>query len=176
MSSYLDTLEIGATIEMLGPMGVVGYPAPKTITHGAKVVQVNAAHLVLIAGGTGIAPMLQLIRAVFERREDTTTKITLVYASRALEYVIALDQLEPMANMFPSRMKIHHVLSQASPGDSKELGAFTIGRLTQDLLATLLPAAAPDMAVFHCGPPDFDEAVGKALLELQFTPAQIHLF
>ncbi|KAJ0408781.1 hypothetical protein ATCC90586_005532 [Pythium insidiosum] len=177
MSSFLETLSVGATVEMLGPHGAIGYPAPRTVTRGSKTVQSEATHLVLLAGGTGITPMLQLVRAVFERSEDTATRVTLLYASRSLAFAIALEQLEPLANMFPARFTLHHFLSQASPDDAKQLGAFTIGRLDGAALAQHVPHATDGVAAFLCGPPDFEDAVRQSLeTALGFGDHQIHQF
>lgn len=161
-------------VEMLGPQGVIGYTSPGVVLRN-NVNSQNAKHLVMVAAGTGITPMLQLVRGAIESVKDQT-KITLVYCSQSLEHVIALGQLEPLANMFPGRIQIHHVLTNASPDDSKELNSFRIGRLDKTLLEELLPEPTPSVAVFHCGPPSFDDAVGVYLRELGFADKQIYLF
>jgi cytochrome-b5 reductase len=176
MSSYLDALKMGDTVEMLGPHGAIGYPSAGTVTRGGKTQQQGVKHLVLIAAGSGITPMLQLVRAAVENAADSA-RVTVVYANRSLEHIISLNQLEPLASMFPGRVKIHHVLSQASgDADRRELGSFEVGRLTKDLLATHLPAPSPSIAVFHCGPPQFDEDVAKHLRALGFADDQVYVF
>lgn len=174
MSSYLDSLAMGDTIEMLGPQGAIGYPSPGTVTRG-KSEQKGVDHLIMIAAGSGITPMLQLVRAAVETREDST-RITVVYCNRSLEHIIALNQLEPLVSMFPARVQVHHVLSEASADDKKELGSFEIGRLGQEMLATYLPDATPSVAVFHCGPPKFDENIATYLRALGFADNQVYLF
>lgn len=176
MSSYLDSLPIGASVEMLGPQGALGYPEAGTITVGGQPKLTSVRHVVMIAAGTGIAPMLQLIRAVMENSADTS-KITLVDCNHSLAHIIALPQLEPLANMFPDRVKVHHVLSQASADDAKELGSFQTGkRLDKPLLSELLPEPSSDVAAFHCGPPAFDESVGAMLKAIGYQDSQIFLF
>ncbi|RLN06670.1 hypothetical protein BBJ28_00018872 [Nothophytophthora sp. Chile5] len=176
MSSYLDALPIGASVEMLGPQGVLGYPEAGVVSVGGQSKQTNVRHLVLIAAGSGIAPMLQLLRAAVENRLDTT-KITLVDCNHSLAHISALNQLEPLVNMFPGRIKVHHVLSEASDADARELGSFRTGkRLDKTLLAEWLPAVAPDVAVFHCGPPSFDEALAGMLQQLGYKERQVYLF
>ncbi|ETP46404.1 hypothetical protein F442_07342 [Phytophthora nicotianae P10297] len=176
MSSYLDKLEIGGTVEMLGPQGVLGYPDAGVVTVGGQPKLTNVRHIVMIAAGTGIAPMLQLIRAIMENNKDTT-KITLVDCNHSLKHIIALTQLEPLANMFPDRVKVHHVLHEASDDDSSELGLFKTGiRLDKTMLAEMLPKASPDVAAFHCGPPTFDEAVSIMLKSIGFKENQIFMF
>ncbi|KAL3665157.1 hypothetical protein V7S43_009786 [Phytophthora oleae] len=176
MSSYLDSLAVGDSIEMLGPQGVLGYPEAGVVMVGGQPKLTNVRHVVMIAAGTGIAPMLQLIRAMMENSKDMA-KITLVDCNHSLKHVIALNQLEPLANMFLDRVKIHHVLHKASEDDSSELGSFRTGkRLDQAMSKELLPKASPDVAVFHCGPPAFDEAVNAMLKDIGYKEDQIFMF
>lgn len=161
-------------VEMLGPQGVIGYSSPGVVLRNSVKSQ-DVKHLVMIAAGTGITPMLQLVRGALESAKDQT-KIMLVYCSQSLEHIIALGQLEPLANMFPGRIQIHHVLKNASPNDRNELNSFRICRLDKTLLEELLPEPTSSVAVFHCGPPSFDDAVGVYLRELGFADKQIYLF
>ncbi|KAG6616849.1 Nitrate reductase [Phytophthora cinnamomi] len=176
MSSYLDKLAVGDSVEMLGPQGALGYPEAGVVTVGGQPKLTDVRHVVMVAAGTGIAPMLQLIRAVMENSKDAA-KITLVDCNHSLAHVIALTQLEPLANMFIDRVKVHHILREASEKDAQELGSFRTGkRLDKATLAELLPKAAPNVAAFHCGPPEFDEAVSIMLKEIGFKENQIFVF
>ncbi|GMF09965.1 unnamed protein product [Phytophthora lilii] len=176
MSSYLDKLAVGDSVQMLGPQGVLGYPEAGVVTVGGQPKLTNVRHVVMVAAGTGITPMLQLIRAVVENSKDTA-KITLVDCNHSLAHIIALTQLEPLANMFPGRIKVHHVLHDASENDSKELGSFQTGkRLDKVMLAEMLPKVSDDIAAFHCGPPAFDEAVSTMLKDIGFKEGQIFIF
>ncbi|CAI5744775.1 unnamed protein product [Peronospora destructor] len=176
MSSYLNDLAVGENVEMLGPQGQVGYPEAGIVTYGGQPKLINVRHVVMVAAGTGIAPMMQLIRAVVENSKDTAT-ITLVDCNHSLAHIIARTQLEPLANMFLERIKIHHVLHKATEDDSRDLGSFRTGmRLDKAMLTELLPKASPDVAAFHCGPPSFDKAVSTMLKDIGFKEAQIFMF
>ncbi|OWZ17759.1 Nitrate reductase [Phytophthora megakarya] len=176
MSSFLDKLAIGESVEMLGPQGVLGYPEAGVVTVGGHPRLTNVRHVVMVAAGTGIAPMLQLIRAIMENSKDSA-KITLVDCNHSLAHIIALSQLEPLANMFIDRVKVHHILREASDKDSQELGSFRTGkRLDKTMLTELIPKASSEVAAFHCGPPAFDEAVSGMLKEIGFKENQIFMF
>ncbi|CAH0481219.1 unnamed protein product [Peronospora belbahrii] len=176
MSRYFDNLTVGDTVEMLGPQGRIGYPQAGMVTIGGQPKLTNVRHVVMVAAGTGVAPMMQLIRAVVENSKDTA-KITLVNCNHSLAHVIARTQLEPLANMFLERIKIHHVLREASEDDSRELGSVRTGkRLDKAMLTELLPKVSPDVAAFHCGPPAFDEAVNTMLKDIGFSENQIFMF
>lgn len=173
MTSYLDSLEVGAKVEMRGPHGTIGYPSAGKVTRGKTSQQ--ASHLVLLAGGSGITPMLQLIRAAFESVKDTT-QFTLLYSNTSLEHVIALDQLEPLANIYPGRFQLHHILSSASTDDKSALGSSLVGKLDKELLQRFLPGVDPSVAVFLCGPPRYEDAVALYLQELGFNESQVYVF
>jgi ferredoxin-NADP reductase len=125
-----------------------------------------------------------MIRSIFENREDTKTRVTLVYCNHSRHHIIGLNQLEPMIQYYPTRITIHHVLTLGDVDDQKELEQFTLGRLDKSLLEKILSSMIPNGAtppnrsigVLHCGPPNFDLIVGKALVELGFLKEQIYLF
>ncbi|RQM13789.1 hypothetical protein DD237_005307 [Peronospora effusa] len=176
MSSYLNDLVVGDNVEMLGPQGQIGYPEAGIVTYGGQPKLTNVRHIVMVAAGTGVTPMMQLIRAVVENSKDTAA-VTLVDCNHSLAHIIARTQLEPLANMFLERIKIHHVLYEASEDDSRDLGSFRTGmRLDKAMLTELLPKASPDVAAFHCGPPAFDEAVSTMLKDMGFKENQIFMF
>ncbi|TYZ59401.1 hypothetical protein PybrP1_001619 [[Pythium] brassicae (nom. inval.)] len=174
MSSFLAALAVGATVEMRGPHGTIGYPTAGTVTRG-KQQQTAVTHLVLLAGGSGITPMLQLVRAVLESATDAA-RLTLLYSNASLAHIIALDQLEPLASIYPRRVQLHHVLSRGSARDAAALGSVRVGRLDKALLAQLLPAAAPSVAVFLCGPPQYEDDVTLHLRALGFSDSQVYAF
>ena len=76
MTQYLESLALGDTIDVRGPSGLLVYNGRgnfllKEDKKGAGRT-VSARQVSMIAGGTGITPMLQLVRAVFRDPEDDT--------------------------------------------------------------------------------------------------------
>ncbi|KAM7267652.1 hypothetical protein ACFE04_009818 [Oxalis oulophora] len=65
----------------------------------------------MIAGGSRITPMFQLIRAILENHKDTT-KLHLIYGNTTEEDILLKDELDGYASNFPNRFKIYYVLSQ----------------------------------------------------------------
>uniref|UniRef100_M4B822 Cytochrome-b5 reductase n=1 Tax=Hyaloperonospora arabidopsidis (strain Emoy2) TaxID=559515 RepID=M4B822_HYAAE len=176
MSTYLDKLMLGDSVEMIGPQGTIGYPEAGVVTARGQLKLTNLRHVVMVAAGTGITPMMQLIRAIVENSKDMA-KITLVDCNYSLEHIIARTQLEPLANMFQERVKVHHVLHEASDDDIRELGSLRTGkRLDKEMLAELLPKPSPDVAAFHCGPPAFDDAVSAMLKDIGYKDTQVFKF
>ena len=67
-------------------------------------------HLVMFAGGSGITPIMAMIRAILEREHQSS--ISLVYSNRNHESIIFQGELGRLENKFPQRLKILHVLTQ----------------------------------------------------------------
>ena len=84
MSQYLNSLSLGDTVDIRGPSGKVTYLGRGyvQVKHPGKPESIrHCTELGLIAGGTGITPMLQIIRSVFKDPQDTT-KVFLLFANQ----------------------------------------------------------------------------------------------
>ena len=85
LSQHLDSLKIGDTLDMKGPKGHLTWLGQGNFT--VKVVKKplqtrKATHIGMIAGGTGITPMLQVIDAIFRDTNDTTC-VKMLYANQS---------------------------------------------------------------------------------------------
>lgn len=69
-------------------------------------------HIALIAGGTGITPMWQLIRAIFKNKEDKT-KVTLVFGNISEEDILLRHELTRLENEYPQRFRAFYTLDKA---------------------------------------------------------------
>jgi len=85
MSQYLDSLQIGDTIDMKGPKGHLHYVGKGQFTVkelGKPLEKRWGMHFGMIAGGTGITPCVQVIEAMVRDEKDTCT-ISLLYANQS---------------------------------------------------------------------------------------------
>lgn len=110
-------------------------------------------HITLIAGGTGITPMYQLIRAIFKNPEDKT-KVTLVYGNRTEDDMILKKELQHLENTYPNRFRAFYVLDKKPPGSNWGYE----GYVTKELLKTVLPEKG-HTKIFVCGPPGMYNAI-----------------
>ena len=107
MTQYLENLPIGDTIDVRGPSGLLIYNGKgvfdiKEDKKGpSKNVQVK--QLSMIAGGTGITPIMQLVRAVFRDPEDETC-LSLLFANQTGEDILLRNELGEVQKKHP-RMK-----------------------------------------------------------------------
>lgn len=147
---YLEGLEIGDKVEFRGPKGGMKY-------HNGLCKKIG-----MIAGGTGITPMYQLIRAICEDDRDTT-EISLIYANRSEEDILLRRELEAFARGYPQNLKLWYMLDH--PSDDWAYGK---GYVTPEVMAARLPGPAPDTKIMLCGPPGMVNASKKGLVAAGF--------
>jgi ring-1,2-phenylacetyl-CoA epoxidase subunit PaaE len=120
----------------------------------------EAAHNYLaFAGGSGITPILSLIRSILSR--EPHSRFTLVYANRRMNTIMFREEIEDLKNLHMGRLRVIHVLEQ----DAQEIELFT-GRVTEekcgDLFRDWIDVGAMDMA-FICGPEPMMKGIARAL-------------
>lgn len=114
-------------------------------------------HIALLAGGTGITPMYQLCRAIFNNPQDKT-KVTLVFGNVTEEDILLRKEFDDLTKNYPDRFRAFYVLDK--PSEGWEHGR---GHITKDLLKTVLPGPKEDnVKVFVCGPPGLYKAISGA--------------
>lgn len=165
MSQYLDTLKVGDKVTITGPVGMNEYKGRGTFMIGRK--ELTCKHLGMMAGGTGITPMLQVITAILKDKADTT-KISLLYANQTENDILVRDMLDSLAKEHPSRFKVWYTLDRPPEG-----WAFSTGFITDTMIKEHLPAADADSLVLMCGPPPMVKfACQQNLDKLGFSKAQ----
>ncbi len=108
----------------------------------------------MVAGGTGITPMLQILHAGLDNPADKT-KFTLVYGSRSPADVICRAEVEALAAAHGDRLAVHYLVdaaSPAAPGIVPGQGNVKVGRPDKALLKAVLPPPGPGVLVAVCGP------------------------
>jgi ring-1,2-phenylacetyl-CoA epoxidase subunit PaaE len=156
-----EHLKPGATLHVMPPQGRFFVP-----------VQPDARrHVLLIAAGSGITPMLSLAKTLLAG--EPGSRVTLIYGNRRLATTMFKDEWQDLKDRHLARLTLHHVFSreaQEAPLFHGRLDARRIG----EFLRTLVPAATIDEA-FVCGPAGMiDDAV--AALAAHGLPAEhIHV-
>ena len=144
MSLQLASLPLGATIDF------------KHIAFNVKLqYPFRATRLVMLVGGTGIAPMLQALHALLGTRSDLS-HTTLVYSSKSSQDILAKRTLDEWQAAHPHRLAVHHTLTREREGSSWEGRR---GRIDAPLLHELLPPPSDDVLIFVCGPPSMYDAL-----------------
>lgn len=149
MSQYLDSLPIGSSIEIKGPVGHIEYTGRGNFVVNGK--QKFARRLAMIAGGTGITPMYQVIQAVLQDKKDDRTEMHLVYANRTEDDILLREELDRWAREYPEQFKVWYVVEAAK---AKEEWKYSLGFVTENILREHVPAGdSGDSLALACGPP-----------------------
>jgi ferredoxin-NADP reductase len=154
VSPYLtDELRPGDQIELRGPVGgyFVWEPA-------------NGGPLLLVAGGSGIVPLMAMIRTRAATGNDTETR--LLFSSRVWDDVIYREELERLNG---NGLQVLHTLTRLQPPGWSGYAR----RVDAQMLAEVGPTPAEQPRAYLCGPTPFVEAVAEALVQLGHDPRAI---
>lgn len=142
MSEHLHAMEPGQTLAFKGP--IPKYPWSPN----------KHEHITLIAGGTGITPMYQLVRAIFNNPEDKT-KVSLVFGNLTEEDVLLKSEFEQLEKKYPKRFRTFFTLDKPSKG-----WPYGSGHITKEVLQDVLPdPKSENIKIFVCGPPGLYKAI-----------------
>lgn len=153
MSQHLDSLKIGDTIEMKGPKGHMTYKGQGKFSlqlMKKPLEERHAKHFGMIAGGTGITPMLQILHAIFRDEKDTTTTASLLFANQTEDDILVREELEALAKEFPSRFKLQYTLDRPPAGWAGCSGFVDKEKIEKYVLRD---GKTDGIQVLMCGPP-----------------------
>jgi len=133
-----DELKVGDTLEAMTPNGRFYAPIePK-----------KRKHYLAFAGGSGVTPMISLIKTVME--DEPLSSLTLIYANRSANTIMFKEELDDLKNTYMQRLTILHVLEH----DAGDIDLFN-GRVDREkcdrLFTTWIDVKRADIA-FICGP------------------------
>jgi ring-1,2-phenylacetyl-CoA epoxidase subunit PaaE len=154
-------LREGDTIQVIPPQGHFFVP----LDASAK------RHYLGIAGGSGITPILSIMKTVLAR--EPRSSFTLIYGNRTQKSAMFKEELEDLKNQYLTRLSLHHVFSREvtdSPLSS--------GRLTRDKIGEFLQTLVDPKSVDHafvCGPYGVNDEAEAALLDAGVAADRIHI-
>lgn len=138
-STWAQTgLQAGFEIDVMSPQG--------TFTSGLD--DLDDRHVVGIAAGSGITPLMALAHTVLTRSDSS--RFTLLYTNRATLDVMFLEDLADLKDRYPTRLVLHHVLSR-----EQRAAPVLSGRIDEEKLRTIFGTLIPPSTVdewFLCGP------------------------
>lgn len=134
--------------------------------------RVHGSHVFMIAGGTGITPMMQVIEHVLRPGHADKTLLTLIYCVRHPSDVLLRSTLEEWVRAHPNQLKVIVTFSgpAGAPSDHGAL-TFRAGRITSELVTEALTAqkvSAGDAVALICGPHSLNESCKHMLHDLHF--------
>ncbi|KAI1393546.1 ferredoxin reductase-like protein [Hypoxylon trugodes] len=155
ISKHMASLVVGQTIRVKGPKGAFIY-TPNMVRHFG-----------MVAGGTGITPMLQVVRAIIRGRPTgDKTQVDLIFANVSEQDILLKEDLDALAKE-DSGFRVHYVLDKPPEGWTGG-----VGYVTADMVTKWLPKPAEDVKILLCGPPPMVGGLKKATESLGFKKAR----
>jgi ring-1,2-phenylacetyl-CoA epoxidase subunit PaaE len=162
MSSWINqSLKTGETIDISPPEGRFFVPVDAS----------RARHYLAIAGGSGITPILAIMKTVLAR--EPLSRFTLIYGNRRQASTMFKEELEDLKNRYLTRLTLHTVFSQEHMDSPLNSGRLTQAKLGEFLSVLIQPQQLDH--VFVCGPHGFNDEADAALLAAGVPAEHIHI-
>ncbi len=156
VSPYLaDELRIGDKVELRGPIG--GYFVWEPLMGGP---------LLLVAGGSGIVPLMAMIRQRNVLGSMVPTR--LLYSARSYDEIIYHDELASLVSKSEG-LEVIYTLTRTQPANWTSYHR----RVDNDLLRDVAWAGSEMPLAYVCGPTQFVETVAQGLLPLGYEPGRV---
>ncbi|EEI77143.1 phenylacetic acid degradation NADH oxidoreductase [Corynebacterium striatum] len=166
-----ESLQPGFKMDVMNPQGaftskthVTGLNDPEAVREELK--KLDHPHLVAIAAGSGITPIMAIAQTVLSESPDTTFE--LIFANKGGGDVMFAEEIGDLKDKYPNRFAVHHVLSR-----EQRVNPLFSGRIDAEKLQTLLDNVVRTESVdewFLCGPFELvqlvrDELSGRSIDE-----------
>ncbi|KAF2078517.1 hypothetical protein CYY_000142 [Polysphondylium violaceum] len=154
----------------------------------------SPSFLLLIAGGTGITPMLQVLYDKLNQQKERVCNIVLIYSNKTREDIIWREQLDQLKQQFGTHLYIHYVLTaNQSPivepmmdttttvESFNRLSKYHYGRINEDMILSCLEPILAQGIIFTlsdalvCGPVEFNRFISDQLFSIGYSLNKIHL-
>ena len=161
-SSWIhERLRPGDMLQVMAPQGRFFVP----------IEPAERRHHVGIAGGSGITPILSIMKTVLAR--EPRSRFTLIYGNRTLRSTMFKEELEDLKNRYMTRLTLHHVFSDDPTDAPLNMGLMDRNKIAE-FLAGVLPAQSIDQ-VYVCGPFQMNDEAEAALLAAGVAEDRIHI-
>lgn len=152
MSQYVDELKIGDKITFRGPTGKLQYFGKGKFSikrlRKEPAVEIIVDTVNMIAGGTGITPMLQLVREIISHPNENHIKMSLLFANQTENDILLRKELDELTSKHGTQFKVWYTVDQA--GDSWE---YSTGFVNADMIKAHLFKPTNKCITLMCGPP-----------------------
>jgi cytochrome-b5 reductase len=173
LTQYMETMKIGDTIDVRGPTGRFEYLgngkySMKKGSTGEKTTG-TVKKFGMIAGGTGITPMLQIIRAILKNPQDQT-QIYLLFANQTEDDILLRNELEECKK--DPRVHLWYTLDRPTEG-----WKYSSGFVNLEMIMDHMPPPSSDVMILMCGPgPMISQACKPNLLKYNYADNQLYAF
>jgi len=172
-SSWLHaSLKAGDTLDVMEPQGRFAAVLADRSPQGRPAMSrhVPSRHVLAVAGGSGITPILAIVKSVLAG--EPASRVTLLYGNRSVASTMFKEELEDLKNRHLTRLALHPVFSREQVDSPLNSGRLDRAKLA--LLLRLAGAATVDQA-FVCGPHAMNDEAEAALREAGIAAERIHV-
>jgi ring-1,2-phenylacetyl-CoA epoxidase subunit PaaE len=156
-----ERLQAGDAVQVMAPQG-----------RFCALEQANEnRHYLGIAGGSGITPILSIMKTVLAR--EPQSRFTLIYGNRYQKSTMFKEELEDLKNRYLTRLALHHVFSREHMD-----APLNSGRMTRDKIGEFLRTVIDPQTVDHvfvCGPYEVNDETEAALTAAGISSERIHI-
>jgi ring-1,2-phenylacetyl-CoA epoxidase subunit PaaE len=156
-----ERVQPGDVIQVMPPQGRFFVP----------LAPAERRHHLGIAGGSGITPILSIMKTVLAR--EPQSRFTLIYGNRRQKSTMFKEEIEDLKNRYLTRLVLHHVFSDEHTDAPINMGPMNRDKIGE-FLHRLVPAIGIDHA-FVCGPYQMNDEAEAALLAAGVAEDRIHI-
>lgn len=113
----------------------------------------NPSFIGMIAGGTGITPMIQALHSILDDEENTSTVASCLYGSRTSDDILGREMLDTWAESHKEKLSVTYVLSDEPEESETFKDGMERGFITKEMIEKSFPSPTSDIKIFVCGPP-----------------------
>lgn len=158
MSNFLnESIKPGDELEVMEPMGLFT----------TEYKPDNTRHAVFFGGGSGITPLISIIRSVLLKEPES--KASLVYGNRSTDYIIFRELLDELQSKYPERFSVIHILEEGDADYS--------GRPTKEMVDQICTSISCDSQTefYICGPQPMMDISYDGLIDAGYSKERIRI-
>lgn len=160
-SGYANAeMKVGEILDVMPPVG----------KFSPKVNDVTHKEYLAIVAGSGITPVMSIMKTVLE--DEPNSNFTLIYGNRNRNTVIFREQIEGLKNKYMERLRLFHILSREYMDVPMFNGRISAEKIEQ--FKSLIPFSKMHEA-FICGPEDMILSVRQKLIDMGMPSASVHI-
>ena len=141
MGNHMAEMKIGDKLDFKGPIVKLAYKPNQYKSIG------------MVAGGTGITPMLQVIDEILANKDDKTT-VSLIYGNQTESDILMKKEIDARAAANPDKLKVYYTVDKLGSNPmAKIFWKGGVGYVTEETLKEKMPPPGESSMVYVCGPP-----------------------
>jgi len=149
---WIKDKKVGDTLNVSGPVGHYEYaPGGGFKSSIKKQTWWNIKHVNYVCGGSGVAPAIQLMNAIFYDTLPNDIEFNLIFANKKTDDLIFESVLEDFQLAFPQRIRIRYTVDALKEEEASDW-THSVGYITEEMFEKFLAPTGDSTLFFLCGP------------------------